>query len=114
MTGDKIKNKFLTRHLSLLLDSCSVHELVGYVLADFGAADFVGVEDAERRRIEVQRHQVLAADFRVSELMYVRHVRPCDLPAIPLARRAVIELVRVVQSEHRLPHDAFTDAHRAV
>src|ERR1051325_1818388 len=40
----------------LRLNACAVHELVGRVVADFGAADFVGIEDAERRSVEGRRH----------------------------------------------------------
>src|SRR5256885_10587654 len=83
-------------------------------MSDLCAADFVGVEDAERRRVNVQRDQILPAHFGVAELMYVWHFRAGELSTGPLARRTIKEFVCVVEREHRFPHHAFADAHRAV
>ena len=46
-------------------------KIVGCVEIDLGTADFVSLEHAEWRRVDVNRDQILATDVRISQLMNV-------------------------------------------
>jgi len=86
----------------------------GRVQVDGGATWFVGVEHAERRRVNMDRHHVLLTDVRVSELVNVGDVGTGNGSGWILAGTLIFQTTRGIISEGCFPHGAFTDAHAAM
>src|SRR5262249_54004171 len=72
------------------------------------------MQNTERRRINVNRNEILTTDVGISELMNVRHfgTRDCARRAFPT--RVVTQTLLVVVLENRFPHQAFLNSYHTM
>ena len=76
------------------------------VKLDFGAAGFVGVQDAEGRRINMDGNEILLAYVRVSQLVNVGNVRAGEGARLLFTNCLVTQASFFIKFESGLPKHA--------
>jgi len=72
------------------------------------------MQNTERRRINVNRDEILTTDFGISELMNVRHFGARDCASRAFTTRVVTQTLLVVVLENRFPHQTLLNSYHTV
>ena len=72
------------------------------------------MQNTERRRINVNRDEILTTDFGISELMNVRHFGARDCAGRAFTTRVVTQTLLVVVLENRFPHQTLLNSYHTV
>jgi len=72
------------------------------------------MQNTERRRINVNRDEILTTDVGISELMNVRNSGTRDCASRTFATSVVTQTLLVVVLENRFPHQSFLNSYHTV
>src|ERR1700752_3132471 len=74
----------------------------------------VSMQNTERRRINVNRNEILTTDFGISELVNVRHFSTRDRAHRAFPARVVTQTLLVVVLKNRFPHQTLLNSYHTM